>query len=65
MTKRNIKFDDERMDLVLDFCINPADPSKSWKKIRPDQAAIVKSKIAGQQGSEEMSGEEVGRLLDE
>ena len=53
------------MDLVLDFCINPADPSKTWKKIRPDQAAIVRSKIAGQQGSEEMTGEEVGRLLDE
>ena len=64
--RRNIKFDDDRMDLVLDFCTNPSDPASAWKKIRPEQAALVKSKVAGQgQASEEMTGDEIGRLLDE
>ena len=62
--KRNVKFDDERMDLVLDFCVDPSDPSCSWKKLRPEQANIVKKKIAGQQGSDEMTEDEIGRLLE-
>ena len=62
--KRNIKFDDDRMDLVLDFYINPSDPDRPWKKIRPDQAALVKGKITGM-ALEEMTGDDIGRLLDE
>ena len=58
--KRNIKYDDEKMDLVLDFCINPSDPDSTWKKIRPDQAALVRGKIAGNASSEEMSGDDIG-----
>ena len=37
--KRNIKFDDERMDLVMDVRLAPEKP---WQKIRPDQALEAK-----------------------
>ena len=63
--KRNVKFDDEKMNLVLDFCVNPTDPDATWRKIRPDQAALVKHKIARQQTSIELSGDDIGRLLDD
>ena len=32
-TRRNIKFDDERMDLVLDFCLEPSEDDARWRKI--------------------------------
>ena len=37
--KRNIKYDDEEMDLVMDVKLNE---SALWKKIRPDQAKEAK-----------------------
>ena len=39
-TRRNIKFDDEHLDLVLDFCTDPSDDDQSWKKVRPDLSLI-------------------------
>ena len=35
--KRSIKFDDDRMDLVLDFCLDP-DNGAPWRKLHPEQA---------------------------
>ena len=37
--KRNIKYDDEVMDLVMDVKINEDAP---WRKIRPEQATQAK-----------------------
>ena len=41
--KRNIKFDDEVMDLVMDVRVSPDDP---WRKMRPDQAIAAKKNRA-------------------
>ena len=37
--KRNIKYDDDVMDLVMDVRLTPI---SQWKKIRPDQASEAK-----------------------
>ena len=41
--KRNIKFDDEVMDLVMDVKLNEDAP---WRKIRPEQAIQAKKNWA-------------------
>ena len=38
--RRNIKFDDQQMDLVLDFNTNPEDGG-SWKKVTAIQACLL------------------------
>ena len=43
LLKRNIKYDDEVMDLVMDIKLNEAAP---WRKIRPDQAMDAKKNRA-------------------
>ena len=65
-TRRNIKFDDERMDLVLDFCLEPSEDDARWRKIRPDQASRVKKKLGGSgpSSSDEVTGEDVEKLQD-
>ena len=42
--KRNIKFDDEEKDLVLDFCTDPSTDAP-WRKVRPAQAKAMKKKL--------------------
>ena len=62
-TRRNIKFDDGRLDLVLDFCTDPSDVDQPWRKVRPDQAAAFSTKTGGRQNAEEMSEEQLGDLF--
>ena len=42
--KRNIKFDDADMDLVLDFNIDP-EGNGTWKRVTADQAKKMKKKV--------------------
>ena len=59
--KRNIKFDDDCLDLVLDFCIDP-EGGAPWRKLRPEQARVAKRKMIGpsteamQVGADELDG---------
>ena len=62
--RRNIKFDDQLMDLVLDFNTNPANPD-GWKKVTAEQAKLMKTKITAATGrSSEITNDELGGLLD-
>ena len=62
--KRNIKFDDGEMDLVLDFSISPEDGTP-WRRVRPDQAKIIKRNIAAKQGrASEVKSDELERMMD-
>ena len=63
--RRNIKFDDEKLDLVLDFHTDPGADSPQWKKIRPSEASLVRGGAAGRDRLEELSGADVGRLLED
>ena len=63
--RRNIKFDDGEQDLVLDFCTNPGDDDARWRRVRPDQAKILKATIGKKPGkSVEVSSDELERMLD-
>lgn len=55
--KRNIKYDDERCDLVLDFC---TDDKSRWKKLKPEQAREMQRE--GE--AEAMSTSDMSELLD-
>ena len=57
--KRNIKYDDECADLVLDFKVGQ---SSNWKKLRPSQARELVREEAG--GAEEVSASDLTELLE-
>ena len=57
LCKRNIKYDDERCDLVLDFKTGPDHP---WKKVRPDQAKT----LTGGDAFDEVSASDLTDLLE-
>ena len=56
--KRNIKYDDEHLDLILDF--KTADNDR-WKRLRPEQARELQK--AGGEAAEEMSTSDMSELL--
>ena len=62
--KRNVKFDDDEKDLVLDFCLDP--DQGNWKKVWPEQAKKLKAKlgIVGSGRIEEVTGDELESLID-
>ena len=43
--RRNVKFDDAEMDLVMDFSLDP--DVMPWRKLRPAQALAAKAKLGG------------------
>ena len=57
--KRNIKFDDECCDLVLEFKLHEDAP---WKRLKPDQARELQREDGG---AEEVSAADVTSLLGE
>ena len=62
--KRNIKFDDSDMDLVLDFNVDP-EGSGVWKWVSATQAKQMKQKINSAAGqSSLLSNDELGSLMD-
>ena len=58
--KRNIRYDDEVMDLVLDFKI---DEEAGWKRIRPQEARKTRSGRTGRNDREEVSLEDLLGIL--
>ena len=61
--KRNIKFNDDRMDLVLDFCLDP-DGGAPWRKLHPEQAKETKRRMGGGLPAAEVIGrDELDDLL--
>ena len=62
--KRNIKFNDGEMDLVLDFCTDP-DRQGDWNKLLPGQAKIIKENLKKKGGgaSLEMSSGDLEAML--
>ena len=61
--KRNVKFDDAEMDLVLDFNIDP--DAGEWKRVSATQAKLMKQKITSTNGqSALLSNDELGSMLD-
>ena len=62
--KRNIKFNDGDMDLVLDFCTNPGVDGAQWRKVLPAQAKLIKSTLGKKSGrSMEVTSDELELLL--
>ena len=61
--RRNVKFDDVEMNLVLDFSLDP-DGGAPWRKIRPAQALAAKSKLkaTGTSGGE-VNDDELDSML--
>ena len=63
--KRNIKFDDGELDLVLDFCVSP-EIEAPWRRVRPAQAIIIKQNLAKKQGpAAEVTSVELEQMLDD
>ena len=61
--KRNIKFDDEEMDLVLDFCTDP-EAGEQWRKVRPSQAKMMKASLVKSGQSVEVSSDELEKMME-
>ena len=63
--KRSIKFDDQVMDLVLDFNINPSAPGTQWKRVTAVQAKQMRSKLASTGGrAAEVTDTELTNMLE-
>ena len=59
--RRNVKFDNAELDLVLDFSLDP-DGGAPWRKIRPAQAIAAKAKL-GKSGVGEVDDDELDTML--
>ena len=58
--KRNLKFDDEVMDLVLDVKMEGED---TWKKIRPGRTMEVKRTLPARSDAPELDPGEISSML--
>ena len=54
--KRNVKFNDEMQDLVLDVKL---DENSTWRKIRPDQALMAKNSLPDEEDELEVDSVEL------
>ena len=64
--RRNVKFDDARMDLVLDFCLDPEAGNVPWRKLRPEQARAARVRMnEGGGAAAEIGKDELDDLLGE
>ena len=63
--KRNIRFNDDTMDLILHFSTNRFD-GDPWKKVRPSQAKSMRQRIARprQEGPVEMTDEDLEKMME-
>ena len=59
--RRNVLFNDDCMDLVLDFCL---EEGKAWKRMTSSQAKQMKKKITSSRDRLTLDDEELNRLLD-
>ena len=58
--KRNVKFDDEVLDLVLDINLEENGP---WRKIRPERAMVVKLSLLGPDDDAEVDSAELQSMM--
>ena len=61
--RRNLKFDDDVLDLALDFSTDP-DYNAPWKKVTAVQAKQMKGKLGTRGRAAEVSSNKLDRLLD-
>ena len=61
--KRNVKFDDASLDLVMDICLDP-DNSSTWRRITPACAKAMKKKLNVSRGNE-VGQDELEKMLDD
>ena len=62
--RRNIKFDDDKMSLVLDFNIDP-EGSGTWRQVTSKQAKQMKAAMKSGGGqAQTLSDQELTGLLD-
>ena len=61
-TKRSIKFDDQEMDLILDFNIDPSGAG-AWRRVSASQAKMMKPKL-GKSNASGLSDDELTGLMD-
>ena len=62
MARRNVLFEDERMDLVLDFCVSEGAP---WRRMSSHQARARKKKTPGPTSKLPLDDSEIDKLLDD
>ena len=63
--RRNIRFDDENMNLALDFNTDP-EGSGNWRRLTPDQATKLRKKMGPGQGqTAAITSDEVLTMLGE
>ena len=62
--RRNIKFDDATMSLVLDFNTDPLAVGSVWRRVTPEQALQMKGKFGSQGQTSDISNKELEDLLD-
>ena len=58
--KRNVKFNDEMQDLVLDIKL---DENSTWRKIRPDQALMAKNSFPYEEDESEVDSVELHSIM--
>ena len=62
--RRSIKFDDQAMDLVLDFNVDP-DGDGAWRRVTAEQAKKMKAKIQAKGGrAATITDDELDGLMD-
>ena len=62
--RRNIKFDDSTMSLVLDFNTDPLAVGSAWRRVTPEQALQLKQKLGNQNQTSDISNKELEDMLD-
>ena len=61
--RRNVKFDDEAEDLLLDFNLDP-DGGKPWRRLMPAQAKAMRSKLRSEApGAQEVGEDELDSMM--
>ena len=61
--KRNIRFNDNKMDLILHFSVDPT-AGKPWRKLKPAQAKELKKEMGTREGeAQDVTEEEMDDLL--
>lgn len=60
--KRNVKFDDENLDLVMDIKLSEEEP---WRKIRPSQAKEAKKGqvVPSREGGSELNADDLQAMM--
>ena len=61
--KRNIKFDDDALDLIMEFNTDPDDPSKKWRRVTPQKAKEQKHLLGNAGQACEITSDDLSSML--